>query len=369
MSKALKINKGIQEGVIDVLEYLLKSEKVKAVFTLKKLNDKGAAAYSLISSLDELKQAVPFYPFMPVNAGKVLSAFTLLEASEEPVAAVIRPCELKAFVELVKRTQGSLDNILVISSTCGGVFPLRALETGDFKKNQDAYWESVKNGDVDANIRETCQTCVDFVPQKADMTVAVLGWDTGKETVIFLNTDKGEKTAADAPGNMTEAKEDENKLEEIKKPRAEKKTSMYKEFESRQVDTKALVKTFAACIGCHACSHVCPICFCTLCDFESKTIEPQPHSFSCELDQKGGIKVPPGNIFFHLGRMTHMAVSCIRCGMCSDACPVNIPVARVFSKVGESVQAVFEYVPGRDVEEPAPTGTYKEEEFATVGEQ
>ncbi|MFW6136922.1 MAG: 4Fe-4S binding protein, partial [Candidatus Aminicenantaceae bacterium] len=117
------------------------------------------------------------------------------------------------------------------------------------------------------------------------------------------------------------------------------------------------------------CSHACPICFCTLCDFESKTLEYQPQSFSSEMIQKKGMKVPPGNIFFHLGRMTHMAVSCIRCGMCTDVCPVNIPVASIFSKVGESLQETFDYIPGRDVEEPAPTGTYKEEEFAGVGEQ
>ncbi len=369
MSKALKINKSINEGVVELLEHLLDIEKIKAVFALKKINENGAAVYSLISSPEELKKAVPFYPLMPVNAGKVLSAFTLWEATEDPVAAVLRPCELKAFVELVKRTQGNLDNILIISSTCGGVLPLSTIDAGDLEKNQKTYWVTVKKGNVDVNIRKTCQSCVDFVPQTADMTVAVLGRDTDKETLIFLNTDKGEKCASDAPGSIAEAKQDEDKLAEVTALREEKKTAQNEEFKSTQDDAEALVKTFAACLGCHACSHVCPICFCTLCDFESKTIEPQPHSFPSELDQRGGLKVPPGNIFFHLGRMTHMAVSCIRCGMCSDVCPVNIPVATVFSKVGESVQKEFAYVPGRDVEEPAPTGTYKEDEFVKVGEQ
>ena len=67
--------------------------------------------------------------------------------------------------------------------------------------------------------------------------------------------------------------------------------------------------------------------------------------------------------------MTHMAVSCVSCGMCSDVCPVNIPVSTVFSRVGDSLQKVFSYLPGRDVEEPVPSGTYKEEEFSEVGEQ
>ena len=114
MSKALKINKGIEEGITDLLESLLQSEKIKGVFTLKKMNEDGAVAYSLISSPEELKKAVPLYPFMPVNAGSVLSSFTLREATEEPIAAVLRPCELRAFIELVKRAQSSLENILLI---------------------------------------------------------------------------------------------------------------------------------------------------------------------------------------------------------------------------------------------------------------
>ena len=79
--------------------------------------------------------------------------------------------------------------------------------------------------------------------------------------------------------------------------------------------------------------------------------------------------MPPGNIFFHLGRMSHMAVSCVSCGMCSDVCPVNIPVATLFSTVGDSLEKVFEYVPGRSLEEPVPEGTYKVEEFVEIGEQ
>jgi formate dehydrogenase subunit beta len=67
--------------------------------------------------------------------------------------------------------------------------------------------------------------------------------------------------------------------------------------------------------------------------------------------------------------MAHMAVSCVNCGMCSDICPVNIPVAEIFSMVGDSLQKVFEYFPGRDIKEAVPSGTYKEEEFVEIGEQ
>ena len=222
MSKALKINKGIEEGITDLLESLLQSEKIKGVFTLKKMNEDGAVAYSLISSPEELKKAVPLYPFMPVNAGSVLSSFTLREATEEPIAAVLRPCELRAFIELVKRAQSSLENILLISLTCGGVYPLESLKNGDLKSHRSSYWEKVKMAEIDPKTRVTCQTCEEFVPQLSDMTVAAVGMkDMDKECFILLNTPKGEEYAANAPGNTVSETAANGNIEKLQKSREE----------------------------------------------------------------------------------------------------------------------------------------------------
>jgi len=369
MSNALKINKGIEEGLRDFLEFLLKSEKAGAVFALKKMNGKGAVSYSLITDTDELKDAVPLYPLMPVNAGKALSSFTLEGVPEKPVAAVLRPCELRAFIELVKRAQGSLDNILLISLTCGGVYPLKSLTDGNLKKLLSQYWESAKKADIDPGIRDTCQSCENFIPQLADMTVVSLGKkDLDKECTIILNTKKGEEYAREAPGSIVSEEIETAETKKLKEKRKEKNEKMVEDFQKDGSGLKALIKTFAACLGCHGCSQACPICYCMLCDFDSKTQEYKPVSFSSELKQKGGLRVPPGTIYFHLGRMSHMAVSCVSCGMCSDVCPVNIPVSTLFSIVGASLQGMFDYIPGRDVEETVPSGTYKEEEFVETGE-
>ena len=77
MSKLLKMTKSSNEGVQDLLRYFLESKKVKAVFTLRKLNETGSIAYSLIANPNELKNAVPLYPFIPENAGQLLSIYTV----------------------------------------------------------------------------------------------------------------------------------------------------------------------------------------------------------------------------------------------------------------------------------------------------
>jgi formate dehydrogenase subunit beta len=63
-----------------------------------------------------------------------------------------------------------------------------------------------------------------------------------------------------------------------------------------------------------------------------------------------------------------MVLSCIGCGLCTSDCPAELPVGRVFRAIGQQVQATFEYVPGRSVEEPLPLITFREDEWTEVGE-
>jgi formate dehydrogenase subunit beta len=333
------------------------------------MNDNGGVAYSLISSVEELQNARPLYPFMPVNAGTVLSDFTIEGPTTEPVAAVLRPCELRAFIELVKRIQANPEKILLISHTCGGVYPLKSLSDYENSERQSEYWQSAKKADIANGVRETCQMCEDFIPQHADIVIAAAGKeDLDKQCTIILQSQKGQEYAAGVSGSKTSDEMVSGKIEELREKRKEQKTKIFETFDEEHVGLKDIVKTFAPCLGCHGCSHACPICCCTHCEFDSKILEYQPSSVKSELKLKGALKVPPGNIFFQLGRMSHMAVSCVSCGMCSDVCPVNIPVATIFSRVSVPLQQVFEYIPGRDVEEPVPSGTYKEQEFVEIGE-
>ncbi|MBD3414248.1 MAG: coenzyme F420 hydrogenase [Candidatus Aminicenantes bacterium] len=370
MAKAVKIKKKTEEGLHDFLKSLLDKEIIKGVFILKKMDKTGAVSYSLITDPEEFKKAVPLYPYMPVNAGKALANFTLLGKAEQPIAAILRPCEIRAFVELVKRTQGDFENFLIISLTCGGVLTLKTISEPDQDKLISQYWESVKKAEVFEHTREACQFCEHFLPLNADITVAAVGKkDLDEECLLFLNTPKGEKFAQEASGSSVSEEIETEKVQQLKKKREELKEKYVQQTETGETGMKSLVNVFAPCLGCHGCSHVCPICYCTLCEFDSKTLQYNADGLSSDLKRKGGLKVPSGNLLFHLGRMTHMAVSCISCGMCSDVCPVNIPVATVFSKAGKSLQKVFDYFPGKDAEEPVPGGTYKEEEFAEIGEQ
>ncbi len=49
---------------------------------------------------------------------------------------------------------------------------------------------------------------------------------------------------------------------------------------------------------------------------------------------------------FHLVRAVHMAGRCIDCGLCEDACPMDIPLRLLYRKVNEIVLDVFDYDTG-----------------------
>jgi len=364
MTKSLKINKSTEQGVLEFLKSLLENNKVKGVFTLKKISKDGAIAYSLITDPKDLDDAVPFYPLMPVNAGKLLSRFTLKGASKKPVVAVVKPCELRGFVELIKREQGSFENLFIISSTCGGVFPSKTGVDGSAEKNLSKYWGAVKKGEIFSDLRPACKGCTEFVPYTADITIDLMGKnDLDKQCIMYLNTKRGEELVTDMNGDISQKDLDKKKIDNIRGKREIEKKKLFDEIEKKMNGIDGLIEIFGKCISCHGCSKVCPICYCKLCEFESSDSEYGPSNYETELRKRGGLRVPPGTIYYQLGRLSHISISCVACGACDDVCPVDIPVSIIFKKVGESVQKMFDYIPGKDVEEEIPLITFKKDEL------
>jgi formate dehydrogenase (coenzyme F420) beta subunit len=101
------------------------------------------------------------------------------------------------------------------------------------------------------------------------------------------------------------------------------------------------MKQFGKCIKCYGCRNICPACFCPACTLEDSA-----------LVKAGGM--PPEVPIFHLVKAYHMADRCIDCGLCEEACPMGIPVRRLYRKVRNSVKDLFGYTPGETEEEKGP---------------
>lgn len=87
------------------------------------------------------------------------------------------------------------------------------------------------------------------------------------------------------------------------------------------------------CIKCYGCRNICPVCFCKECSLEH-----------ADLVHSG--RLPPEVPIFHLVRATHMAGRCIDCGLCEEACPMDIPLRLLYRKVNRIVSDLFDYDTG-----------------------
>lgn len=364
MAKVVELGK---RGLLGFLTASLEKGLVKGIIALRTLeDDSGKVAHSLVVSKDGLSGLVPDFPAMPVNGGKVISRFTLNSASLEPVAVVLKPCEIRALIELVKLNQAHLENMVIIGLECGGVYPYESLITKeDVASLLSKYRESLRKGKNPLGIRPVCEGCDFFRPVGADIVVSQIGRD---KSILSAPTDKGVEFAHALGLVLEEGEAYTSTSEDLLEKRRQKKEEMIKETKEKMKGFEGLVKIFDKCIACHCCSYVCPICYCKDCFFQSATFDYEPMSYYENLQNKGTISVPMDTILFHLGRMTHMATSCVACGMCEDVCPVDIPIARIFKAVGKDLQQVFDYLPGRDFQEALPLTTYKIEEFQEVEE-
>lgn len=367
MTKVLTVGRSVEAGLRQLLSFLLENDKVKGIITLRKMGEHGATSYSLITDPHDLESTMPLFPFMPVNLAKQLSRLTLVDAATEPIAVVLRPCELRAFVELFKRTQGSLDNILFISSTCGGVYPLETAVEGNIEERLPGYWKAVQQGEPAPGTRLACQACEYFVPYTADITVSLLGNKSlAGETALFLNTEKAELIVAGMSGKLSEQELDAAMIGQIRLTRKAEKDKLSDQVESKNLGIDELTKAFSRCIGCRNCSKVCPACYCHVCFFETETAEHGPFHYERELEKTGCVNMLSDTTFYHLVRLFHVSTSCTACGQCADVCPANIPLWAISLKVGEAVQSTFDYLPGKDTEENLPLTTFVPEDFAGI---
>jgi len=369
MPKLLEMSVSVDTGVKALLEFLLKENKVSSIISLKKMENHKGIYYSLITRAEEINDALPLFPLMPANAGKLLSKITLRGSLTKPCAVVIKPCELRAYTELVKLDQANPDNFLFISETCPGVYPLETSVNENLEAIESRFRSERQKGEIIPGMRSACTSCIHFVPRNADIIVSMIGEKNPDEKCrIFLNSQKGEEFTQGFEGKGGESELETEEVNLCRDKRAKEREKLFEKIGVEAGGMEGITKFFGRCIRCHGCSSVCPICYCNLCFFNSQKNESLPSAFEEDLDRKGGVKIPAGTVFYHLGRLAHVSIACVACGMCEDVCPVDIPISAIFSKVGESLQRIFGYEPGRDVEEAFPLGTYGKDEFGGIGE-
>lgn len=322
-------------------------------------------AWVLIKDASLLDKARPLAPVMPIQGAKALSSVTKRGPGRLKIGAVMRPCEVEAAVELSKLDQVALDKVTLISFDCSGVVPLSDY-LQDREKAEEGFLAALSSWASEA-VRPVCSICDRFSARgSADLHFGLLG-SGDKAAFLIPGSKKGEDLleALEIDGD-SEPKEWEAKVDALKGERRDSRRTRHEELRSEVGGADNLLAAFSDCIGCHNCMRVCPVCYCRQCYFDSDALKVPPENYLSRAAKRGALRFPPDILLFHLGRMAHMAASCVSCGTCEDACPVSIKVAQIFSLVADATQRALEYVPGADLADPLPQTTYREEELESV---
>ena len=368
----LKIEDSALETMTAFLRGLLERGIVDALLVPRHTPAGDNVVQTLFTDPARLEGIDPIAPVLPVNSAKLVSDLTETGAVGR-LGAVLRSCEVRALIELVKLKQASLDNVVLIGVDCLGTYEmndyveLAASSNGNLSSDLLA---QAKEGHLAPHegyqFRVACQMCEYPVPQGVDLALGLIGVDTAREIFITASNELAEKlelSPAEVPAARQEA------VDGLVAARTAERDRRFAEFRQRVADMPSLLAEFSRCIRCHNCMVACPICYCKECIFRTATFDHASAQYFRWAARKGAIRMPTDTLIFQLTRLNHMATSCVGCGMCESACPNDLPVATIFRAVGEKVQALFDYVPGRSLEEDLPVATFREDELTSLGER
>jgi formate dehydrogenase subunit beta len=354
---------GVEAALIGWLKEALDKKVFDALLIPVEVPAGDSFAYLLLQNPAILDKASPLPPVMPVQGGKAISRLTMRGNGSKQIAAVVRPCEARAAIELAKLKQAHLDDVCLITLDCPGVLPL-----SDYIRDPAAgaarFAEAAAQGDR-SPMRPTCQMCNHFSSLSSDLHVGTLSTDG--TVLIVPGSPKGERVLEGMGLSLDATLDDWNaRVEEATQAQTERRRQTHADLRETVAGAENLLDVFSSCINCHNCQRVCPVCYCRQCYFESAALKLPPENYLARAQRKGALRFSPDTLLFHIGRASHMALSCVSCGACEDACPMDIPVGQVFSLMADRAQEALGYVAGRSLEDALPLVDYEMDELHQV---
>ena len=373
-STVLPVKDGqLRQTINTFLQDLLSKKVVEAILVPMVHPAGNNVVQSLVTDPEYLEQADVLAPVLPVNSARIVSAMTRLAPVSKKTAVVMKSCELRALIELVKLQQASLENLVLIGVDCPGAYSVKDYPQFVAESTSDDFVKAAWQDKEDSKLRAGCQICEYPVPLTADLTIGLVGVELDKGILLQANTEEGEEILEklDLTGETDNevAKKREAAVSKLLADIKEKRQKFFDQTQKEIGGLENLSSVFAPCIKCHNCRTVCPVCYCRECFFDSPTFELEADRYLGLAEKKGVIRMPTDTLFFHITRMTHMGASCVGCGCCEEDCPSGIPLLKIFQLTGDRVQKLFDYIPGRSLEDELPAAAFREDELQWIGEK
>ena len=372
--------------VTSLLKFALESGTVDSVLTVKaRDDDRYDGVPVFITDPKELIETAGSLHCTSPNIARFLKEY-LDGASSMRIAVIVKPCDAKAIIELAKREQIKLDNLLLIGLNCTGTLPsakAKAMMKEEFGVDPaEVVAEDIEDNKLTIRLRDgtekekdlaeleergrgrrdNCRRCETNIPIMAD--IACGKWGTTGENTTFIEvcSEKGSdfiEAAIEAgcikveqpSGDAIETRRRKDEVAtELARQWQEKDFASLKEMSSVE-KFNYWFDQFSHCIKCYGCRDACPICYCKDCSLEA---------------DRGFVlagEVPP-DVMFPMVRITHVMDSCVNCGQCQDVCPMELPLSRLIFMLSRELAGIFHYEPGSDVNELPPLRTVTDQELS-----
>lgn len=327
-------------SVRKLLQQVWVDQKLEAMLVPTNGSPLSGPAPHILGKASELEEFNPFKPLMTTNAAGFIPDFVQAYGKGK-LASLLRPCELRALVEMVKHDSFTLDNMMTICVDCLGTYPLEEYQWRSEHKGASDHLEQEtiqfarQGGLLPYRYRAACQMCTGPNASVADLNIGVIGLPVRK---VLLVAAKDEATAerlkldqlTDGVAEASlSAQRDRtvSKLVERNSRVRERIRQGLAEVLPTNIDE--LIRQFGECESCTTCMQVCPIC----------TVD-----FPRRGDDGSLLKAD----------VERWLISCAGCGVCEQTCPRHQPLSAIFGAIRQQLADPFDYEPGRSFKECLP---------------
>lgn len=320
------------------------------------LPDHTGVSAQVVTQPSELTNINPFAPVMLNNTASMIQSF-IEDHPHSHLAVVLRPCELRALVELRKRHRvryqpvmaGNYEESLVlISVDCAGTFSpaeyIRhvAAHQADAEMIHVELTHGRQESYIPYQVRQTCQMCDSPGPLGADITIGTIGIESQGDLLVIARNEEIDRSlklqdVADEIASERQVVYREMMVGKLVDNRAEKRAALIRHEPLLAEEMTTALAMFARCTLFADCLDACPL-------------------YDGELTDMLGVgeEHHTGHaLFTELVRVSRWLASCSGCGMCQQSCVHGVSLARAVTTLSHRIQNELHYRPG-DPAQPLP---------------